>query len=339
MVQRGVRQHDPKRPVPRRDRRGDRARPPGQQHDRPARAGQQAGRDVVHLGQVARRRQAGGHHRERLVLPVLARPQRRGRRLAARVHGQVVAAEPLHRQHLPVPQQRGRRRKRVAAARVPVGGAQAQPRAAGGAAHRLGVEPAVRRVVVFRRARPAHGEGCHRRVGPVVGHVGHDGEPRPAVGAVDERVLMPPVRGIEEFGQAVGAHGAVGRHQGGALRTRCARRNREPRSAVWLHACRHDLVDPRQRRGVTFHRDQELPHGGGWSFDLGEHSLGVVADEAGQAQPRRERVDERAEPDPLDGPGHPHRSPHPGRVAVHRPSVARPCPKLPDDDDTSCDRL
>ena len=179
-----------------------------------------------------RRRQAGRHHRERLVLPVLARPQRRGRRLAARVHRQVVAAEPLHRQHLPVPQQRGRRRQRVAVPRVPSGGAQAQPRPAGGAAHRLGVEPAVRRVVVLRRARPAHGEGGHRGVGPVVGHVGHDGEPGPAVGAVDERVPMPPVRGIEEFGQAVGAHGAVGRHQGGALRTRCARRNREPRSAV-----------------------------------------------------------------------------------------------------------
>ena len=331
LVQRGIRQHDAKRPVPRRDRRRNRAGAPRQQHDRPPRAGQQRGGGPVQLAKFGRRRQAGRHHREWLVLPVLARPQRGGRLLAARVHGEVVAAEPLHRQHLPVPQQRGRRRQRVAGLQqAAVGRTQAQPGPAGGAADRLRMEPAVRRVVVLRRTRLAHGEGGHRCVGPVVGHVSHDGEPRPAVGAVDERVRIPPVRGIAELGQAAGAHGAVGRHQGGPLGPRCARRNREPRTAVWPQVCGHDLVDPRQRRGITFHRGQELRHRGGGPFDLREHALGVVADETGQAKPRRQRVDERAEADPLHRPGDPHR--YPGQLSVHRPSVARPCPKLPDDD-------
>ena len=44
----------------------------------------------------------------------------------------------------------------------------AQPGAAIGAGGRLGVEPAVGRVVVFRPSRVAHPERCHRRPLPVI---------------------------------------------------------------------------------------------------------------------------------------------------------------------------
>lgn len=80
---------------------------------------------------------------------------------------------------------------------------QAEDRAAGRAADRLGVEPAVQWVEVLPLALPAHGEPGHRGGGPVVGDVPDDGEPRPAVGAVDEGMAVTPVGGVEQFGQAV----------------------------------------------------------------------------------------------------------------------------------------
>src|SRR5262249_13596438 len=120
-----------------------------------------------------------------------------------------------------------------------------------------------------------------------------------------------------------------------------------PRPIVWLHVCGHDLVDPRQRRGATFHRGPEFRYrGGGAPHFCGNAPRGVAPPNA-PAQPPRPPAEEtpatppprRAHPPPLADPRPPHRFRAPGRVAVHCPSVARPCPKLPDDDHSSCDRL
>ena len=221
MVQRGVGQHDPELAVARRRRRGDaclrlRLRPARQQHDRPGRAGQQVGGRGVDLGQAPRRGQVRGHDRERLVLAVLAGPQPRDGLLAGGVGGQVIAAQPLHGEDPALPEQFGGRRQRLALADVPGRVPQRQPRPAGRAAGRLGVETAVTGVVVFGGARLAHRERRHGRHRPVVGHIPDDGEPGPAVGAVDERVPEPPVGRIDELAQAVGAGRGVRRYQGPA---------------------------------------------------------------------------------------------------------------------------
>ena len=133
--------------------------------------------------------------------------------LAARVDREVIAAEPLNRQHLARGQQRRRRGDRIAVTLAAGRVEQAQPGAAGGAAHRLSVEPAVGRVGVLGRALGAQAEARHRGQRPVVGDVPHDREPRPAVRAVDERVAEPAVGRIGQLGQAVGAGRAVGRDQ------------------------------------------------------------------------------------------------------------------------------
>ena len=205
VVQRGVRQHDAELAVARGRGGGDGgAGPPGQQHDRAGRAGQQAGGRGVDLGQFRGRGQVGGHDRERLVLAVLALAERGDGLLAGGVGGQVVAAQALDGEDAAVAEEFGGRLERVFAVVV-----QGQPGAAGRAAGRLGVEAAVGGVVVFGRAPLAHRERRHGRQRPVVGHVADDGEPGPAVGAVDERVPEPPV-------------GRVGRARAGSpRRSRC----------------------------------------------------------------------------------------------------------------------
>src|SRR5215208_612919 len=67
----------------------------------------------------------------------------------------------------------------------------------------LGVEAAVRGVVVLVLALGAHLEACHRGHGPVVGYRAGYGEAWPAVRAVGERVAVAPVRGVEDLRQAL----------------------------------------------------------------------------------------------------------------------------------------
>ena len=112
VVQRRVRQHQAEMPVTGRHRVRDRCRavgPPGQQHDRPRAAGQHPLRGGIDLAQRPRGGQVADHHRERLVLAVLAGPQPGRGVLAGGVGGQVVPAEALDRQHLALAQRPRRR--------------------------------------------------------------------------------------------------------------------------------------------------------------------------------------------------------------------------------------
>ncbi len=75
------------------------------------------------------------------------------------------------------------------------------------------MEASVAGVGVFRCAIPAHFEGCHRRIGAVVGDIRDDREPGPAIGTVDEGIPVAPVAWIEHFCQAVIAYADVGRYR------------------------------------------------------------------------------------------------------------------------------
>ena len=90
---------------------------------------------------------------------------------------------------------------------------QAQGRAAARAGDRLGVEAAVGRIGILRRARRAHGERAHRRVGAVVGRSVDDRQARPAMRAIGERVAEAPLGRRPHLGEALGAGGCV-RHDG-----------------------------------------------------------------------------------------------------------------------------
>ena len=200
------------------------------------------------------------HQRERLVLAVLARAQLGHRGLVVGPAGEVEAADALHRDDRPAEQRAGGRLERVARARVldvePARVDEPHPRPAVGAGVRLGVEAAVRRVLVLARGRP----GTSRTPAIVVfgrsyGHAAHDREARTAVRAVGERVAVAPVGGVEQLGQAVGAGRAVGRDGGARLAARRALADREaalaraPRAARRSRARRSPAAAPRRAAG------------------------------------------------------------------------------------------
>ena len=98
VMQRAVREHHAELGRQRRDRGGDaRAGPPRRQHDRPVAPAQQRRLELADAHELARRLEVARHQRERLVLAVLARPQRRDRPLVGREAREVEPADPLHR--------------------------------------------------------------------------------------------------------------------------------------------------------------------------------------------------------------------------------------------------
>ena len=76
----------------------------------------------------------------------------------------------------------------------------------------LGIEAAVKRIRVLRRALGAHFEAGHRRLLPVIGERSDNRESGTTVGAVDERVVAASIVGIEEFRTTVIARGQIWRH-------------------------------------------------------------------------------------------------------------------------------
>ena len=109
VVQRGVGEHDAEVAVAGRDGIGDgRPGPAAQQRDRPAPRREHGRRRRADDDELRGVREVGRHHRERLLLAVLARPQAGHRGVVVGPGREVVAADPLDREHRAVTQE-GRR--------------------------------------------------------------------------------------------------------------------------------------------------------------------------------------------------------------------------------------
>jgi hypothetical protein len=61
------------------------------------------------------------------------------------------------------------------------------------------VKPAIRGVLVFPRAIPAHLEGCHGGKRSVIGDILDDREAGAAVRAIDEGITMTPVKRVKKL--------------------------------------------------------------------------------------------------------------------------------------------
>ncbi len=303
-------------------------RPGGCQHHRGLRGSQQGGGLRRQVGERGRHVGVADHHRERLGRAPLALPETLDGVGPGGVDGQVVAADSLDRDDAPTGQHAHRGGEGVVAeGRRPwlAGGAECQLRAACGAGRRLGVEPAVRGVLVLASTGGAEVEAGHRRGGAVVGQAGHDAEARAAVGAGDERVAVAAVGWVVQLGQARLAHRGVRRDRRDvAASPRVALDDREPDGSRRLQHLGCDPVDEGARRRVCPQPAFELFDGGTRAFRLDEDAIGVIADVAGHPEGSRHAVHEGAEPHALDHPGHPDADPCHGwgrHIECHRTTL------------------
>jgi hypothetical protein len=304
VVQRRVRQQHAEVGGARSDRRCDRGTgEPRRQHDRPVSTREQGRLLVAQDDQPACGGHVAGHHRERLVLAVLAGPERRHGGLVAREAGEVVAADALDRDDPALAKRGDSAAQRLVA--VVVAGQQPQRRPALGARVGLGVEATVGRVRVLRGAARAQLEAGHRGQRPVVGDAAHDREARAAVGAVDERVAGAPVQRVEQLREAVVAGRGIGRDERGGRAAARAGEDAEAAFARGRDVLGANRLDRRQRRRLLREPAQEAVHRRLPALDLQQHAALVVEDEPRQVELRGEPVDEGAEPDALDGPLHP----------------------------------
>jgi hypothetical protein len=306
MVDGRVRKHQAEPVRARRDRIRDRcAGAPANEHDRPLARAEQIPLLGLELGQrVGRGREDG----ERLLLALLARAQPSHRLLVCRVAGEVVAAEALDGDDPAGAEQRHGVLQR-----------QREPRAAGRARVRLGVEAAVGGIPVLAETVRAHRKAGHRRVRAVVRNGADDREPGSALRAVDERIAVPAVRGIEELAQAVVARRHVGRDQRRAA-ARGARRHREALLSTRRERLRRHRLDARERRGLGAQRSRERVERQAFALGLDHDPAAVVQHEAAELVPPCEPVHERPEADAL------HDAPNAKSTTLsrHAPSVAAP---------------
>src|ERR1700722_7933700 len=68
---------------------------------------------------------------------------------------------------------------------------------------RLGVKPAIQRIVIFLFAFRALFELSHRRIRPIVRKLFDDAKSGSAIGAVSKWISIPPVLGIKHFLPAI----------------------------------------------------------------------------------------------------------------------------------------
>ena len=233
----------------------------------------------------------------------LSRRSLRSVSVVERVGREMEPAETLHGDDGPAGEGGDGLEDRVAAARPSAGVEQRQPRAALGAAERLGVESPVRGIAVLGQAPVAEGEVGHRRAFPVERRAFNDRVPGPALGAADEGVEVPTVRGVEQLPAAVGAQGEIGRDRrelpvggsalaDGELRAPCGRRGSSGSSSHRVEpGCGREHCRERVAEGCDAIRR---------ALDLGHHLGGAVLDEAREPEPRRQPVHRRAESDALD---------------------------------------
>ena len=184
-----------------------------QQHDGPAEGRKRPGLGLGYLAEPPRTVEVAAHHREGLLVPVLAPPQLAHGLLILREAGKVHAAQALHAEDAAALYQPPRRLYAVARQPAALRIHKKGPRSADRAAVRLCVIPPVFNVRKLRRTVRAHRELRHGGEGPVVGHGADYGKPGTAVRTVYEGIPVPAVRGVEQLAQAVLADADVGRDE------------------------------------------------------------------------------------------------------------------------------
>ncbi len=115
---------------------------------------------------------------------------------------------------------------------------------------RLGMKPAICRIIIFFPALPTHCKMFHRGVWPVIGDIVYDRITRAAVGTVDEGILVATVVRIKQLSKTIVAYSHIRRNQGLLRGLALAALNGKfliP-SGRFVRAC--NLSDVCKRRGI-----------------------------------------------------------------------------------------
>ena len=165
----------------------------------------------------------------------------------------------------------------------------------------LGVETAVRRILVFAQAIGAHREDRHGGLRAIVGDVLNDAVTRAAIGAVGEGIEIAAVGGIGEIGVAIVAGADVGRDHGELSGVRNAVMNGEGDFAHGRAVFDFDVLDFSERRRLDAETEKKIRESGLGAFDFRDHASRDVEDVALQIKLGGEAINERTEADALHG--------------------------------------
>ena len=169
----------------------------------------------------------------------------------------------------------------------------------------LRMEAPIGGILIFRLASSAHRKLRHRSLRPVVGYSPRNREARAAIGAIQKWIAIAPVVAIEQFAQAIRAGGGIGGNAGGDAAADFAGNDAETGIAVRLDLADGHRVNARQCGRFGAETEEKRFDAVVRALDLDDDSIGVVADESGQAFLKREAVNEGAEADALHHTAHP----------------------------------
>ena len=304
ILERGIGEHQSQMVDPRRQgRRQAVASSFRQQDDGPLPGTEQFRLRVRDLADPARRGQVGHHDGQRFRGPIFPAPQPAHRLLAAGVHHQMKAAQAPHGDHPALPDGGNRLLHGIGArnhAALAVMPAQARPALPAGIG--LGVEPAVRGIMIFPAALRAHGENLHGGIGPVIGNGLDNGITGPAVGAVDERIEIAPfVAAVVELGQTIGADRRIGRdHGAGRPGLFTVQDEKTGLAGKIIDVCAGHGADSGQRRRLLVQTLQKTVQAGQRRRQSDHHPVGAIDHRAGKTELRCQPMDKGPETDPLD---------------------------------------
>jgi hypothetical protein len=139
---------------------------------------------------------------------------------------------------------------------------------------RLGVETAVRGVIVLAPTGFTHREPSHRGVWPVVGKRPDDREPGTAIGTIREGIEVAAVGRVKNLAKTVGTGGDIREDESRALTGAVARTNLELLEADQGKEGVFKAVDRGSGWPLTLDAEQKLPQSIRRPFDFQKHPLG-----------------------------------------------------------------
>src|SRR5262249_51531821 len=147
------------------------------------------------------------HESKWLLFPVLTGAQGLHRRLIGCVHGQMIAPQSLHCDHVARTEERRGVCNRVVGYRTAPRIEEHQPWSAHRAGYGLGMKATVRWIMVLAGTVLAHGKRRYGRDGAVIWYILDNGKPRPAVRTVRQGIAIAAIGWLEQFTQAICARG------------------------------------------------------------------------------------------------------------------------------------